>query len=270
MIDELRWIVRIFLPAGFALACCSLLAAGPASAQAPDGCNPPPSAQPMDFSAPPNLDLIKRQLVYYRCTQYDADIAAVLHEAREWVAARAPQVAKPAIVLDIDETSLSNWTRIYRDQFAYFVKGPCPLDRRGFCGDLQWQRSEQAAAIGPTLELYKFARCQNVTQPCRQVDVFFVTGRHESDETIDGRTPRQWTSENLAKAGYLGLNSDHLYMRRPGIPGPVENFKTVARSEIEQKFNVTIIANLGDQFSDLVGGHAERTFKLPNPFYYIP
>ena len=30
------------------------------------------------------------------------------------------------------------------------------------------------------------------------------------------------------------------------------------------------IANLGDQESDLIGGHAERTFKLPNPFYLMP
>jgi acid phosphatase len=28
-----------------------------------------------------------------------------------------------------------------------------------------------------------------------------------------------------------------------------------------------IIANMGDQASDLAGGHAEKTFKLPNPFY---
>lgn len=270
MTNVLQRVIRMVLFAGFVLACCSLVAAGTASAQVPEGCDPAPAAQPMGFSAPRNLDLIKRQLVYYRCTQYDADIVVVLREARQWVAARAPQVAKPAIVLDIDETSLSNWTRIYRDQFAYFVKGPCPLDRRGFCGDLEWQRSEQASAIQPTLDLYRFARCQDVAQPCRQVDVFFVTGRHESSEAIDGKTPRQWTSENLAKAGYLGLSSDHLYMRRKGTPGPVENFKTAARSEIEQKFNVTIIANLGDQDSDLVGGHAERTFKLPNPFYYIP
>ena len=270
MSDALWGIIRGILPAGLALACCSLVAAGPALAQVPEGCNPAPAAQAMAFSAPLNLDLIKRQLVYYRCTQYDAEIAAVLREAKRWVAARAPQVAKPAIVLDIDETSLSNWTRIYRDQFAYFVKGPCPLDRHGFCGDLEWQRSEQAPAIKPTLDLYKFARCQDGLQSCQQIDVFFVTGRHERNETIDGKTPRQWTMENLAKAGYLGLSSDHLYMRRPGIPGPVENFKTFARGEIEQKFDVTIVANLGDQDSDLVGGHAERTFKLPNPFYYIP
>jgi predicted secreted acid phosphatase len=266
----LRRGIHTVLDGVFAFALCGVLAAGSAVAQVPDGCNPLPPAPPMDFLAPPNLDLVKRQLVYYRCTQYDADIAAVLRDARQWVAARAPQVAKPAIVLDIDETSLSNWARIYRDQFAYFVKGPCPLDGQGFCGDLEWQRSEQAPAIGPTLDLYKFARCQEAAPPCRQVDVFFVTGRHESDEAIDGKTPAQWTAENLAKAGYLGLSPDHLYLRWKGFPGPVENFKTAARTEIEQKFGVTIIANLGDQDSDLIGGHAERTFKLPNPFYYIP
>jgi hypothetical protein len=29
------------------------------------------------------------------------------------------------------------------------------------------------------------------------------------------------------------------------------------------------VVNLGDQESDLDGGHAERAFKLPNPFYFI-
>jgi hypothetical protein len=27
---------------------------------------------------------------------------------------------------------------------------------------------------------------------------------------------------------------------------------------------------LGDQNSDLTGGYAERGFKLPNPYYYLP
>jgi acid phosphatase len=27
--------------------------------------------------------------------------------------------------------------------------------------------------------------------------------------------------------------------------------------------------NIGDQESDLDGGHADRDFKLPNPFYFI-
>jgi hypothetical protein len=37
---------------------------------------------------------------------------------------------------------------------------------------------------------------------------------------------------------------------------------------IEAQF--TIIANIGEQESDLVNEHAARRFKLPNPFYYIP
>ena len=32
----------------------------------------------------------------------------------------------------------------------------------------------------------------------------------------------------------------------------------------------TILANFGDQFSDLKGGQAERAYKLPNPTYYLP
>ncbi len=31
-----------------------------------------------------------------------------------------------------------------------------------------------------------------------------------------------------------------------------------------------IVANFGDQFSDLYGGYADRTFKVPNPMYYLP
>jgi hypothetical protein len=29
------------------------------------------------------------------------------------------------------------------------------------------------------------------------------------------------------------------------------------------------VVNMGDQESDLDGGHADRAFKLPNPFYFV-
>ena len=32
----------------------------------------------------------------------------------------------------------------------------------------------------------------------------------------------------------------------------------------------TILLSIGDQQSDLDGGYAERTFKLPNPVYFLP
>jgi acid phosphatase len=47
------------------------------------------------------------------------------------------------------------------------------------------------------------------------------------------------------------------------------DFKAPQRAQIEQQ-GYTIIANLGDQPSDLAGGSSERTYQLPNPFYRIP
>jgi predicted secreted acid phosphatase len=46
-------------------------------------------------------------------------------------------------------------------------------------------------------------------------------------------------------------------------------YKAQTRAYAEKKFNVKIIANFGDQFSDLIGGHG-KPVKLPNPTYYLP
>jgi acid phosphatase len=47
------------------------------------------------------------------------------------------------------------------------------------------------------------------------------------------------------------------------------DFKAPIRAEVEQA-GYTILINMGDQPSDLEGGHAERAFLLPNPFYRVP
>jgi hypothetical protein len=125
---------------------------GPAVAQtpAPEGCYPIPDVKPLSVSQPLNIDLIKQQLLQYRCTHYDTEVAAVFSDARQWVQTRASQVSKPAIVLDIDETSLSNWTRIKRDDFAYIRNGACDLSKQGeACGDIAWQKSGLAPALQP-------------------------------------------------------------------------------------------------------------------------
>src|SRR5215510_2604966 len=187
----------------------------------PLGCNPKPEAPAEDFMEPPNLDfaipLLKKKLLYYRCTSYEADIAKVIDEALAWITVRAPEVTAagkaPAIVLDIDETSLSNWRRIYRDNFAYVQGGPCDLnDDTKPCGDLAWQRSGMAPAIGPTRDLYKFARCIDVAPPCKPIDVFFITGRHENWAPIENKSPRQWTRDNLIAAGYADVTDDQLFL----------------------------------------------------------
>ncbi len=60
---------------------------------------------------------------------------------------------------------------------------------------------------------------------------------------------------------------------QPSKLGPVDPslvpFKSGERKKIEQS-GYFIIANIGDQQSDLEGGFAKCRFKLPDPFYFIP
>jgi hypothetical protein len=269
--------LQIALRCLYALIAMIALAGNPASAQtgAPVdprlGCDKAGTAPPLDLREPDNIDLFKRRLLAYRCTAYENDIAEVLGKARKWVAARAGEVQRPAIVLDIDETSLLNWPRIYQDDYAYIPSVPgghCDFVQVGDpCGDLDWQQSARAAALGPTLALYKLARCIEQAASCTKVDVFFVTGRRE--QAHNDEMASVWTLRNLQLAGFDGIARDHLYMRDPASTGSVSIHKTAARTEIEDKLGFVIIANVGDQNSDLVGGHAEMTFKVPNPFYFI-
>jgi HAD superfamily, subfamily IIIB (Acid phosphatase) len=261
--------------AGFAVsALLVVLQPGWARAEgAPDprlGCDKLEMVPPPNLGEPDNIDLFKKRLLYYRCTAYERDLADVLGKAETWIRARAPQVARPAIVLDIDETSLLNWPRIYQDGYAFFSSfpgGPCNFARpEDVCGDLDWQQKGFAKAIGPTLHLYRIARCLDQPQPCTPIDVFFVTGRRE--KKYNDEMASDWTLRNLNEAGYLGIERDHLYMRDPNSVGSAAYHKVPARAAIEAR-GFVIIANIGDQNSDLVGGYAEMTFKLPNPFYFL-
>src|SRR5262249_11088345 len=71
------------------------------------------------------------KLRIYRCTRYDAELAAVAAEATAWIDQRAGQVARPALVLDIDETSLDE---ILQNDYGYIPGGGCDLGGRGACG----------------------------------------------------------------------------------------------------------------------------------------
>ena len=50
---------------------------------------------------------------------------------------------------------------------------------------------------------------------------------------------------------------------------PTIQYKSGTRAYIESK-GYDIVANFGDQFSDLENGFADKTFKMPNPNYYLP
>jgi acid phosphatase len=156
------------------------------------------------------------------------------------VARAATKHAKLAIVLDIDETTLSNYSAISADDFTY---GPAS---RAEATD------EIGVAIQPTLALYQAAQRRNVA-------VFFITGRPEAQ--------RQVTSENLVREGFTTWAG--LSLKPAGTTLTTVAYKAGARAAIESQ-GYTIVANVGDQYSDLAGGHAQVAYKLPNPFYFLP
>lgn len=101
-------------------------------------------------------------------------------------------------------------------------------------------------AVAPTRDLARYA-------DSRDVDVFFVTARPDFIYPA--------THYNLDREGYPVAG---LYGRSiPDLFDEVSAYKTAQRAAIEKR-GYTIVANIGNNTTDLVGGHAERTFKLPD------
>jgi predicted secreted acid phosphatase len=248
---------RALVPAKLALAAIMLFAAASARAEPQaTACSRSYAPATLQMSQPLNLGQLKNQLYYYACSgAYDSDLNTVQSAAKAYVEMRAAQVSKPALVLDIDETSLSNLPEELADDFGYIQDGACDHLPNGPCGSRAWALSGRAKAFDGTLALFKAARAHHVA-------VFFITGRHESKEL------REATAENLKAAGYEGWSG--LTLRPESTHNmTVAGYKSGEREKITEQ-GYTIIANMGDQQSDLDGGFAERAYKLPNPFYFIP
>ncbi|MFH8786238.1 HAD family acid phosphatase [Streptomyces roseoverticillatus] len=118
------------------------------------------------------------------------------------------------------------------------------IDNTSLETDFHW--TYPTPAIKPVLDLTRYAHARGAA-------VFFVTAR---PGILDGLT-----EHNLRNVGYP---VDGLYVRHlPDLFQDVSTYKTAKRAEIENN-GYTIIANIGNNTTDLVGGHAERTFKLPD------
>ena len=138
---------------------------------------------------------------------------------------------------------MNGWARI--------TAGPCDL-QNGPCGLRTWQGMAQSKAIGSTLELARHARGLGVA-------VFFITGRPAS--------LREATERNLRAEGYEWERV--ILLPEGGSFKSAADFKAPERRKLTEE-GYTILLTIGDQQSDLSGGYAERTFKLPNPVYFLP
>ncbi|WP_457032018.1 HAD family acid phosphatase [Kitasatospora sp. P5_F3] len=151
--------------------------------------------------------------------QWLADVSAAIAPARAYVEQRTerPTGEKPAIVFDIDNTTLA----------THFHPFTMP-------------------GMAPVVELAQYAHAHGVA-------VIFVTAR------VDFIAPV--TRYSLEKAGYT---VDELRGRDLcDLFKPVQQYKTEQRIKVENE-GYTVIASVGNNWTDLNGGHAEQTFKLPD------
>ncbi len=194
---------------------------------------------------PTNLSTAKREvLLYVESGAYGREIVKVAMEANRHIIRRAARGAKEgqklAVVFDIDETTLTNMPHMQAMDFGYVPK----------LWD-EWVASAQGKAIIPVQTVYDTAVRLNLA-------VIFITGRKPSDAP--------GTERNLRDVGYETW--EQIHYKPEEHRGTSRDYKIGVRKRLVQEGYV-IIANIGDQNSDLRGGYAEKTFKLPNPFYLI-
>ena len=160
---------------------------------------------------------------------------------------------KPAIVLDVDDTTLLTYNFERRIGYNF---SPEAQD--------EYLRTTDMDPVFGMKKLVNWAHEEGIT-------VFFLTGRAEYQ--------RDWSVRNLKKVGYeVPVDKEHFYLKDEKNPPPylecgdectTVEYKSGTRAHIESQ-GYRILANFGDQYSDLKGGHAERKVKLPNPMYYLP
>lgn len=197
------------------------------------------------YATPPrNLSCAKNEVIqYFRSGAYERDVATSMVEVNSYFDKRILEKnikqKKIAIVMDIDETVLSNF------------EGNLKRDFSGVSDAVQGTyKNADAPAIEPVLAFYNKALNNGV-------DVFFVTWRSERW--------RPHTILNLQRAGYFGWKEIYMPTKEEKNSGAA-NYKTKIRKALTDN-GYQIMINLGDQDSDLEGGYADYTFKLPNPLY---
>jgi predicted secreted acid phosphatase len=194
---------------------------------------------------PRNLDLLKAEIRdYFKSGEYQKEVAAVAGKADAWLVERAAKrtaAERLVVVFDLDETLLSNWPHI------------ASLDL-GYTRDTwdAWVAAGKAPPIEAVRDVYRTARRL-------KIEVVFITGRREHQ--------RAATEKNLREVGCGEFLE--LVMKPDDYKGTAAAYKTAARASVIAR-GCAIVANVGDQESDLVGGNAEKTFKLPNPLYLSP
>jgi hypothetical protein len=210
-------------------------------------------------------------------SNYAHEAESVAADGAHWLAARGhsqrPSGIK-AIVLDVDDTTLTTWNyEIFSNwDFNPSTNGTFVTEQRFPATPGMVEMVNDAAQMGYA--------------------VFFLTGRPLAQEPptlgnlthdgigVDAGYPTPTTLNNGEDGLFTKppVGSYPAYLDKPefceaaidaSASCPTIRYKSGVRAHIES-LGYEIVANFGDQFSDLDGGFADKTFKLPNPNYFLP
>jgi predicted secreted acid phosphatase len=290
------------------------------------------AAKPPDLSFTPqnegqvtNLDVLRAQLKNYYGdsgastgasatggwthplslgSNYADEARLVAKQGEDWLGAHA-KVANKAIVLDVDDTTLTTWNY---ELFSNWDFNPATnanfvgLTGTTFTGNM-------FPATPGMVDLASRAKALGYA-------VFWITGRGDSQHAATIANLVSDTAagfSDIASVTYSGATvpeidagypmptpldtghgtpshfTDGLFTKPPvgSYPAylntaefcaaaiaanascPTLRYKSGTRAYIESQ-GYDIVGNFGDQFSDLNGGFADKTFKMPNPNYFLP
>ena len=231
-----------------------------------------------------NVDVLKQQIKNYYGdplgsgnfapdSNYAKEAQIVAANGAAWLTLRGnPPVGrqKKAIVLDVDDTTLATYNYEIFSNWAFN-----PTTNATFVN------GELFPAVPGMVKMATGANQLGYA-------IIFLTGRPTSQAAA---TLGNLTTDNMASPPAIHNHyptPTALFLKPPLASYPTDapwllpcagdtptgcntdDYKTLTRKHIEQDLGYDIVANFGDQFSDLNGGFADQTFKIPNPMYFLP
>lgn len=247
---------------------------------------------PKSASQITNIDILRQEIknyygdpagtgVFADDSYYAREAASVADAGASWLAARAKAQAPSgmlAIVMDVDDTTLATWNYEISANWAYtpasnavYVNGQLFPAVPGMVAMASWAADHGYAIFYITgrPQAQEDATLGNLTY-----DGIGVDAGYPMPTTID--LPGGGTLDGLFTKPSVGSYPD--YLDTPAFCADAIAaarscstiaYKSGTRAYLES-LGYEIVANFGDQYSDLEGGYADKAFKMPNPNYYLP
>jgi len=242
-------------------------------------------------------------------SNYANEARAVAKDGENWLKARS-KLPNRAIVLDVDDTTLTTWNYELFSNWDFnagtnanfvglttsgsppvttftgnmFPATPGMVDMVGDAKTVGYAifwitgrgDSQHAATIANLVNdtVAGFSNIDTVTlsgKTVPEIDAGYVvptpldTGHGGFSDGLFTKPPVGSYPAYLDKPEFCGPYIHAI----PAVSCPTIQYKSGTRAYIESQ-GYDIVADFGDQFSDLEGGFADKTFKMPNPNYYLP